>query len=66
MLIAEFEETDPFVSLESDDSENLSKDHTQEESQNPYKNYEEAVSEGNNRSGEIGYLTWYISHIKSN
>ena len=53
MLLAEFEETDPFVSLESAEGENLNKDHTQEEPKNSYKDYEEAVSECNNRKQEI-------------
>ena len=42
--IAEFEEPDPFASLEEGENELPSKDRHPEESQTSYKDYEEAVS----------------------
>ena len=44
MSIAEFEEPDPFASLEEGESELPNKDRHPEESQTSYKDYEEAVS----------------------
>ena len=43
MLIAEFEEPDPFASLEVGDHETQNNEYSHEQSQNPYKDYEEAV-----------------------
>ena len=52
--IAEFEEPDPFASLEERENELPNKDRHPEESQTSYKDYEEAVSYSDSYSLSMG------------
>jgi len=58
--IAEFEEPDPFASLEESENEFKNKDRHPEESQTSYKDYEEVVSYTETYSLSWAQLAWEI------